>query len=94
LEYSLPETLTNAKEWLSSQPMGSKIINYATNSLDSTKASSTIQAFFSSTFGILSDLYIVILLGLFFTANPGVYRRGFIHLIPPQGKDEAASLWD
>lgn len=94
LSDTLPETLTNAKDWLSSQPMGTKIIEYSTNSLDSNKASSAVKSFFSSTFGILSDFYIIVLLGLFFTADPGVYRRGLLHLIPPKGKEEAGALWD
>lgn len=94
LSDTLPQTLENAKTWVSNQPMGPKIIDYATNSVDSGKASSTIKGFFSSTFGIISDLYIVILLAMFFTATPNVYRRGFIHLIPSEGKEKAAKLWD
>ena len=94
LSNTLPQTLEHAKKWINSQPMGSKVIDYATNSVDSGKASATISSFFSSTFGIISDLYIVILLGMFFTASPSVYRRGFIHLIPPAGKQKAAELWD
>lgn len=94
LSDSLPHTIENAKKWVSKQPMGPRILDYVTNSVDSGKASATIKSFFSSTFGIISDFYIVLLLGLFFTANPNVYRRGIIHLIPPSGKDKAADLWD
>ena len=94
LSDSMPATIENAKEWLSNQPMGNKILDYITNSMDSGKAAATIKSFFSSTFGIISDLYIVLLLGMFFTASPKVYRRGFIHLVPPAGKRKAATLWD
>lgn len=94
LSDTLPETLDHAKSWLNNQPMGSKILDYTNNSLDSGKASASIKSFFSSTFGIISDFYIVLILGLFFTANPDIYRRGIIHLIPPSGKKKAAKLWD
>lgn len=94
LSDTLPETLEHAKTWLSDQPMGPRILDYATNSIDSGKASATIKSFFSSTFGIISDFYIVLILGLFFTANPDIYRRGIIHLIPPAGKEKASELWD
>ncbi len=94
LSDTLPETLENAKQWLRNQPLGSKILDYATNSMGSGKASATIKSFFSSTFGIISDFYIVLILGLFFTANPNVYRRGMIHLVPPSGKNKASELWD
>ncbi|WP_226065018.1 AI-2E family transporter [Kaistella polysaccharea] len=94
LSDKLPQTLEHAKSWLSEKPLGEKILNYSANSLNSGKAGSTIKSFFSSTFGILSDLYIVVLLGLFFTASPKVYRKGVIHLVPTKGKETAENLWD
>lgn len=94
LSDTLPATIDQAKSWISEQPMGKKILDYAGDSVSSAKASVAIQSFFSSTFGILSDFYIIVLLGMFFTANPSVYRRGFVHLIPNGGKETARNLWD
>ena len=94
LSTKLPQTVENAKQWLSEKPLGQKILNYATNTLDSGKTGAVIKTFFSSTFGILSDLYIVVLLGMFFTASPIVYRKGVIHLIPNKGKATAEKLWN
>ena len=94
LSTKLPQTVENAKQWLSEKPLGQKILNYATNTLDSGKTGAVIKTFFSSTFGILSDLYIVILLGMFFTASPAIYRTGVIHLIPTKGKATAENLWN
>ena len=94
LSTKLPQTIDNAKSWLSEKPLGQKILDYTTNSLDSGKAGSVIKTFFSSTFGILSDLYIVILLGMFFTASPEIYRKGIVHLVPTKGKATAEKLWD
>ena len=94
LSSKLPQTVENAKQWLSEKPLGQKILNYATNTLDSGKTGAVIKTFFSSTFGILSDLYIVVLLGMFFTASPAIYRTGVIHLIPTKGKATAENLWN
>ena len=94
LSTKLPQTIDNAKSWLSEKPVGQKILDYTTKSLDSGKAGSVIKTFFSSTFGILSDLYIVILLGMFFTASPEIYRKGIVHLVPTKGKATAEKLWD
>ena len=94
LSTKLPQTVENAKQWLSEKPLGKKILNYATNTLDSGKTANVIKTFFSSTFGILSDLYIVILLGMFFTASPAIYRTGVIHLIPTGGEATAENLWN
>lgn len=94
LSTKLPQTIDNAKSWLSEKPVGQKILDYTTNSLDSGKAGSVIKTFFSSTFGILSDLFIVVLLGMFFTASPEIYRKGIVHLVPTKGKATAEKLWD
>ncbi len=94
LSSKLPQTVANAKQWLSEKPLGQKVLNYATNTLDSGKTGAVIKTFFSSTFGILSDLYIVILLGMFFTASPAIYRKGVIHLISTKGKATAEKLWN
>lgn len=94
LSTKLPQTVENAKHWLSEKPLGQKILNYATNTLDSGKTGAVIKTFFSSTFGILSDLYIVVLLGMFFTASPAIYRKGVIHLVPTKGKSTVENLWN
>lgn len=94
LSTKLPQTVENAKQWLSEKPLGQKVLNYATNTLDSGKTANVIKTFFSSTFGILSDLYIVVLLGMFFSASPAIYRKGVIHLIPTGGKATAENLWN
>ncbi|KIA83636.1 hypothetical protein OA84_09105 [Kaistella solincola] len=94
LSQKLPQTINNAKTWLSERPLGEKILNYSTKSLNSGKATSALKSFFSSTFGILSDIYIVLLLAIFFTAGPSVYRRGIIHLVPSKGKKTAENLYD
>ena len=50
--------------------------------------------FFSSGFGILSDVYIILLLDMFFVANPFTYKKGIVHLLPPKAKDQGAELLD
>ena len=94
LSTKIPQTVENAKQWLSEKPLGQKVLNYATNTLDSGKTANVIKTFFSSTFGILSDLYIVVLLGMFFSPSPAIYRKGVIHLIPTGGKATAENLWN
>lgn len=50
------------------------------------------QTFFQSTFGVLGDLYVVLFLGLFFTASPSAYTKGFLKLVPVKGKPEAENV--
>jgi predicted PurR-regulated permease PerM len=92
LSDTLPSTIQNAKDKLSQSTIGSKILNYLQHSGSSGKTRQAIKSFFSSSFGVVSDLYIVFLLGMFFTAGPTMYKRGIIHLLPPKAKDKGDEL--
>lgn len=92
LSDTLPNSINHAKEWLQQFPGGSKILDYLNSSGDSGKTLSVVKKFFSSTFGILSDVYIILLLGLFFTASPLLYKKGIVKLLPPAAKEKGDSL--
>lgn len=51
-----------------------------------------VRQFFSSAFGILSDIYIIILLAMFFIASPLVYKKGIIKLLPVKAKPQTEDL--
>ena len=94
LSDSLPETIHKAKNYLDNSKIGSELLNYLNKSGNSEKTKIIVRDFFSSSFGILSDLYIVILLALFFTTSPSLYKKGIVHLMPPKAKDKADDLLD
>ncbi len=91
---TLPKTITNAKAYLQKSTVGSKALDYLNSSGNSQKTMSIAKKFFSSTFGILSDVYIVLLIGMFFIASPFTYKKGIVHLLPPKAKDKGAKLLD
>lgn len=41
-----------------------------------------LKSFFSTTLGVLGDVYVIFLLGMFFTANPAPYKKGMVALFP------------
>lgn len=92
LSETLPKTINNAENWIKQSPIGNKIFNYLQSSGSSSKTMTVARNFFSSTFGIISDLYIVLLLGLFFTASPSLYKKGIVHLLPSGAKDKGEKL--
>lgn len=91
---TFPQTIENAKSYLKGSALGSKVLNYLNNTGDSQKTMSVIKSFFASSFGILSDVYIVLLLGIFFIAGPFVYKKGIIHLLPPNAKEQGDKILD
>ncbi len=90
----LPDSISSAKNLVKQYPAGDKLINYLNASGDSGKTLAAVKTFFSSSFGILSDLYIIILIGLFFTASPLTYKRGVIALLPPSAKNTGINILD
>lgn len=92
LSDTLPKTIANAETQIKSLPLGDKLLNYLQSSGNDQKTMSVVKAFFSSSFGILSDLYIVLLIGLFFTASPFLYKKGIVHLLPPKAKEKGTEL--
>lgn len=91
---TLPQTIDNAKAYLQKSTVGSKVLDYLNSSGNSQKTMPIVKKFFSSSFGILSDVYIILLLGMFFIANPFTYKKGIVHLLPPKAKDKGAALLD
>ena len=65
--------------------MGAKVIEY-TSGNNSQKLVDTATTFFSTSFGIIGDLYIILFLGIFFTADPSLYKNGILFLFPAQKK--------
>lgn len=92
LSDTLPKTIQQLKSKINESTLGGKVMNYLNSSGNSKKTMAVVKSFFSSGFGILSDVYIVVLIGLFFTASPSVYKKGIIHLLPPKAKDTGDAL--
>ena len=90
---SLPQTITTAKLKLQQTPTGQKILSYFSGN-NPDKLFATVQQFFSTSFGVLGDLYIILFLGIFFTASPALYKNGMLKLIPSTSKPLAKTILD
>jgi predicted PurR-regulated permease PerM len=94
LSETLPQTIQDFKGQLQQSTLGNKALTYLRSTGSSEKTTAVAKKFFSSSFGILSDLYIILLLSLFFTASPSSYKKGIVHLLPPKAKKIGADLLD
>ncbi len=92
LSDTLPKSIQHAEDRMNQSALGSKVLHYLKSAGDSKKTMQVVKHFFSSGFGILSDVYIVILMGLFFTASPSLYKKGIVKLLPPKAKDKGEEL--
>lgn len=92
LSDTLPKTIEHLRTQMEQQPLGNKILNFLENSGNSQMTTAFVKNFFSSGFGIVSDLYIILLLAAFFIASPSLYKNGLIKLLPPNAKDKGKEI--
>jgi predicted PurR-regulated permease PerM len=85
LSNTLPQTIKVARDKIANTPLGAKFIEY-TSGNNSQKLVETATTFFSTSFGIIGDLYIILFLGIFFTADPSLYKNGILFLFPSRQK--------
>ncbi|GAC1307282.1 MAG: hypothetical protein NVSMB24_18850 [Mucilaginibacter sp.] len=91
LSNTLPHTISTAKAKLASTPAGQKLLEYSAGD-NSQKLMATVQTFFSTSFGVIGDMYIILFLGIFFTASPSLYKNGILALVPENKKPIAGLI--
>lgn len=91
---TLPSTIDNARAHLATTDFGQKILEKTSSSEVSNKVYAFFSKFFNGTFGVFTDIYIVLFLGLFFTGAPKIYINGFLNLIPPKSRPKAKDTID
>jgi predicted PurR-regulated permease PerM len=93
LSNTLPQTISTARTRFGSTPVGKKVLEYSEGN-NSQKLLDTATAFFNTSFGVLGDLYIIIFLGIFFTASPTMYKNGLLLLVPKERKLQGVEIID
>jgi predicted PurR-regulated permease PerM len=51
-----------------------------------------VAGVFSTTFGALTGLGVIIIVGVFLAYSPGLYQSGFLHLVPPAHRERAVEV--
>ncbi|MBF6608970.1 MAG: AI-2E family transporter [Flavobacterium sp.] len=94
LTETLPETIENAQARLNESAIGEKAVERATSADAVSSMQSFAKRFFTSTFGVFGDVYVVLFIAIFFTVAPRLYTGGFLKLIPPHGQESAQNVLD
>lgn len=87
----LPQMLQQVKSKLGQSPLGKRVMEQASSmgSGSGQQMGPSVQRFFTTSFGVLGDLFAILFLGIFFTISPNTYVNGFIKLMPTKAKPEA-----
>lgn len=90
---TIPSAYEKAKEQINNSALGKKVLEQVSQQADSGNTREQLPkrvfSFFKSTFGVLGDIYVVVFIGLFFTASPNLYETGMVKVVPPAGRSQA-----
>lgn len=92
LSQTLPSTLDQARTELSKSSFGKTIVDKLSSTGAQQKGQSLVKLLFTSTFGVLGDLYVVLFVGIFFTVSPRSYTDPLVKLIPSAGQKKARDV--
>lgn len=92
LSNTLPQMISTAKTKLAGSATGQQLLGYSSGD-NSKKLLDTAGTFFSSSFGVIGDLYIILFLGIFFTADPSLYKKSLLAIVPPQHEVDGSIIW-
>jgi predicted PurR-regulated permease PerM len=90
LSDSFPAILENAKNQLNKSRLGREVVETLDSSAE--KSISSAQGFFKTGFGIIADLYIILIISVFFTASPGMYTKGMVSIMPKSFQPRASHI--
>jgi predicted PurR-regulated permease PerM len=79
----LPSAAARAREWVMQSALGAAALELAERSMqEASGALSGLARFANLTFGIVANVVLIVFLALYFAADPRLYARGLVHLIP------------
>jgi len=90
-----PAMLSDLAHWLSQSPIGAKLVNAVEAAYAGSRAAQDVSGLIEGAGTLLLNIILLIVGALFFAANPGIYKRGLLMLVPrPQRPAFADALDD
>jgi len=95
LARTLPGAIEGVRTWLQAHPWGQWAIEMSRQGVESAQgAFSGFARFATSTFGALANALLIVFLGLYLAADPALYRRGLLKLIPERARERTGVALD
>lgn len=90
-----PGLIDDLARWLSQSPIGAKLVSAVQAAYAGSKAAQDVSGLLQGAGTLLLNIILLIVGALFFAANPGIYTRGLLLLVPrPQRPAFADALDD
>lgn len=99
LSEQLPSALEKLRITLQTHPIGKMIFsgNEGSGSTIPSGSIGYVTSFFSSSFSFITDLLIIVIIGIYLAASPGIYLNGIKLLFPSEKQNQVTILfnnWD
>lgn len=97
LEQKIPQAVQDLKQQLKQMPLGDKIVSELENPRqliqnNGQAFSSFFKNLFTSVFGVLADIFIVIVVGFFLLADPALYKNIIVKAFPLSKRRRAGEV--
>jgi predicted PurR-regulated permease PerM len=92
LEDTLPAIVEDVEATLRGSAVGAELVEKIEEVRNSGEMTTYISRFFATTFGFIGDFYIILIIGIFFTASPQLYKNGITQMVPPRGREKAEDV--
>lgn len=97
LQEKIPQAVQDIKKQLQQMPLGERIVKELENPQQVFKSNkqaftSFFQSFFTSAVGLFTDLLIVVVVGFFFLAQPGLYKKMIMKVFPLSRRKRAGEV--
>ncbi|MFB9055629.1 AI-2E family transporter [Mariniflexile ostreae] len=94
IKENFPSMVDDLKSHLGRSGIGRELLSQISIITASDEFRDTASKFFMTTFSGVANIYVVIILGVFFTITPNVYIQGMIQLVPPKKRDKADAVME
>jgi predicted PurR-regulated permease PerM len=96
---SFPQAINNVKDQLSEYEWGRQLIEIIEDEdselmPDQKAMVSQVPGIFSSTISMVSNFFILLIIGIFFAVSPGLYQQGIVVLVSPNYRSRLKEVMD
>lgn len=89
----LPAALAKLREWLAASGLAQTVLD-SFGSVDGTESALKLVGAAMTTLAAVANVLLVLVLGIYLAADPGLYRRGLLRLFPAPHRARAAAALD
>lgn len=97
LAEEVPKSVERVREYLGGRTWGRQVLRWLPAAREAVTdrpgaAAAPVASFFTTTFGAIGDVVVVVFLTLYLAATPGMYVDGLVRLVPPRGRPRAREV--